>query len=156
MIRQHPTQLVQAGFARAVTERLKGRHADTVDGADVDHARRVAGRGSGLEEGRDELRDGEDAGQVQREDPRPSRVRELVVRRAPVGAGVVDQDVEFGFVLPELVDHPLAVFEFVEIGGDGVGAALACRDRGGVSEGFGGGNEGWERKGGPYLRRSIP
>lgn len=100
---------MQAGLAGAITERLERRHADAVYRADVDHARWVAFYGGGFEEGRYELRDGEDAGEVQGEHACPGCFGELVVGSAPVGAGVVDEDVQFGLVLLELVDHLLAV-----------------------------------------------
>lgn len=94
--RQHPAQVVQARLARRVGKRLERGHLEAVDGADVDDARRVerAGVGAGLEERRQELGDCEDALEVERQDAVPGRVGVLVVRRAPGGARVVDQDVE--------------------------------------------------------------
>lgn len=62
MIRQYLAEMVQACLAGAVTERLEGRDPDAIYRADVDDARWVAFAGSSFEEGRDELRDGKDAG----------------------------------------------------------------------------------------------
>ena len=119
---------MQGRLTRAVAERLQTRHPHAVHGADVDDARRVAGRGGRLEEWRHELRDGEDPGQVQRQHAGPSGLGELVVGGAPVGAGVVDQDVQLGFEALEGLGQVLAVFKFVEIRRDVVGAAFAWGD----------------------------
>ena len=124
MIRQHPAQLMQAGLARAVAKRLKARHAQAVHGPDIDDTRGIAWCGSRFEQRRHQLRDGEDPGEVQRQHAGPGGLGELGVGRTPVGAGVVDQDVQLGLEALERLDHALAVFELVEISCDVVGAAL--------------------------------
>jgi hypothetical protein len=98
-MRQYAAQLVQPGLGARVRKRLERGHPDAVDGPDVDHARRVhaplvARLGGGLEQRRQQLREGEDAVQVQRQHTRPRAVRVLVVGRAPIAAAVVDQHVQ--------------------------------------------------------------
>ena len=63
---------------------------------------------------------------------------------------------EFGFAFFELVGETLAVFEFIEIGGDGMGCAFACWRAMSVSlpEGKGLTWILWEEV--RYLKRSIP
>lgn len=75
---------MQAGLGCAVGECLESWYADSVDTPDVDDARGVCGRGSSGEEGREELGQGEDAGQVEREDAGPGCFGKLLVGSAPV------------------------------------------------------------------------
>lgn len=128
MVRQDPAQLMQARLARAVAESLEARHPQAVHGPDVDDARGVAWCGRRFEEWSHELCDGEDPGEVQRQYAGPGGLGELGVWRAPVGAGVVDQDVQLGLETLEGFDHTLAIFEFVEICGDVMCASFAWED----------------------------
>lgn len=68
-----------------------------IDGADVDDPRRGRRRSGGLdEEGRQELREGEDALEVEGEEFGPGVVWVCIKGFTPCGAAVVDEHVETG------------------------------------------------------------
>ncbi len=73
---------------------LERRHADPVDGADVDHPGRVLLGSRLAKQGHQELGQVEDALHVEGEHALERGLVELLEGRAPGGAGVVDQDVE--------------------------------------------------------------
>ena len=90
---------VHRRLAGAVAVVLDRGRPQPVDRADVDHPRGVVGLRGGSQSG--EQADGqvEDPLEVRVQDPVPSARGELLERRAPDGAGVVDEYVERGKVL---------------------------------------------------------
>ena len=87
--------MVQPGFGGGVGEGLERGDAQAVNGADVDDARGGEGGLRGFEQRGYGLGELEDAFKVECEDAVPGGVRVGVVGLAPVGAGVVDEDVKF-------------------------------------------------------------
>jgi len=86
---------MQPRLGTRVRKRLERGHPQAIDRADVNdacgvHRSSIAAGGGRLEQRREQLRDGEDAVQVQCQHPRPGAVRVFVVGRAPVAAAVVD------------------------------------------------------------------
>lgn len=133
MMCEHFRHMVQARLARRVGKRLQGRNGHSINTPNINNPRRIAhvlvsiaGHGRRLEQWRAQLCDRKHAVQVQRQDTRPCMVRVRIVALAPVRAGVVDEDVELLLALRELLDKTLAVFEFVEVGGDRVGRSRTC------------------------------
>ncbi len=98
---------VRVGFLRV------DRHA--VDRGDVDHLGQVVGRGL-PEHRRQRLRQEEGRLQVQVDHLVPAAFRKFVERRAPGGAGVVDQDVERALVLGVGLDQRLRAVERRHVG----------------------------------------
>ena len=90
---------VHGGLARAVAVVLKRRRAQAVDRADVDHARGSSALGRGAQRPQQRDRQVKDALDVGVRDLVPAAGGKLLERRAPRGAGVVDEDVERGEAL---------------------------------------------------------
>lgn len=87
--------MVQPGLGGAIRIVLHGRDAEGVDAADVDDPGRGRRLGALLLEERDEqLRQGEDALEVEGQQLRPGGVRVRLEGLPPCGARVVDQHVE--------------------------------------------------------------
>ena len=91
--------MVHRRLARRVGVGLEVGHVEAVDRADVDDPRRVAGRRRGRQGGHEVAGQVEHALHVEVEHAVPRGVGELGQRRAPVGPGVVDQDVERSLTL---------------------------------------------------------
>ena len=87
-------QLVHRRLRRGVGVRLERRHPYAVDRPDVDDPCRLVHRARLLEQRHQELGQVEDALDVEGEHALEGRLVELGQRRAPGGAGVVDEDVE--------------------------------------------------------------
>lgn len=119
--------MVQAGLARGVGNVGHGGHADAVDAADVDHAGRILLAGDLFEQRQAQLRQGEDAVQVERQHLVPRLVRIRVDIGAPGRAGVVDQHVQAVGLEGRQAPHDvLNLLEVLEVAGQGVrGAAVA-------------------------------
>lgn len=123
---ERPRQVVQAGLAGGVGVVGDGGHADAVDAADVDDAGRVRGRRRRLQQRQAQLRQREDALQVEREHFRPGRVRVRVDVGAPGRPGVVDQHVQAGRLeLREPRHERLALGQVLKVGWEGVRRAAA-------------------------------
>jgi EmrB/QacA subfamily drug resistance transporter len=90
---QDPGELVQPGLAGRVRVGAELRHAQRVDAAHVDHPGRVIGRPGRLQQRQERPGQEERRLKIQVHDLVPGRGGKLGQRRAPVGAGVVDQDV---------------------------------------------------------------
>lgn len=137
---------MQTGLARAVRIVFETRHPQRVDATNVDDARGIAPScglvggalrwlGCLFQQRREELREREDALQVQREKLGPGMVRVRVKRLAPSGARVVDEDVQTVWLaLGEGGRKRLAGVEGLEVSGQGDGGATRA---GGFSCGFG-------------------
>ena len=91
---QPPREVVEAGLAGRVGERVVVRHVEAVDGGDVDDLRRPLLARRGAQQRSEPLREEERPLQVHVEGLVPPLLRELVERRHPTRAGVVHQDVE--------------------------------------------------------------
>lgn len=83
-----------------------------------------------LQTWREELGNCEDAVQVQSKNTSPRGVGVLVEGGSPIGAGVIDENVEVVLTLLEFFSETLAVLQLVEIGGDSMSRsrALMVRD----------------------------
>lgn len=104
MTSQHTAHVVQPGLGGRVGEGFERGDAQAVDGADVDDARGRERGLRGLEQRGYGLGELEDAFEVEGQDAVPGGIRVSVVGFAPVGAGVVDEDVEFcGCVLVVII-----------------------------------------------------
>src|SRR4029077_11300119 len=99
---EYAGELVQAGLAGRVGVCVELGHAQAVDAADVDHPGRVIGRAGRLEQRQERPGQVERRLEVEVDDLVPAVGRELLERGAPVGAGVVDQDVDALLVLADL------------------------------------------------------
>lgn len=95
MVSQHSTEVVQTSLAGAICKGLVGRDAQTVNAANVDYSRRVALRSGLLHHRCQQLSDGKNAVEVEREDSCPGGGGIFIVRSGPIGAGVVDKNMEF-------------------------------------------------------------
>lgn len=140
LLGQHARHVVQAGLARGVGNVGHGGHADAVDAAEVDHAGRVLLAGNLFEQRQTQLRQGEDAVQVERQDLVPRVVRERVDVGAPGRAGVVDQHVQaVGFEGRQAAHEVLHLREVLEVAGQGVRGAAVAGDGGEFGGGGGAG-----------------
>ena len=95
--REALAQVVHAPLARRIGEdagRDDGRDVNAVHGPHVDDPRRVRRAGSPLQHRRQVPGQEEDRGQIQVDDLAEPLLRKLAVGRAPVRAGVVDEDVQ--------------------------------------------------------------
>ncbi len=111
-------------FAGCVGKVVELRHADAVDRADVDHARRSARPPRLLDQRQKLLGEVEDSFDVG-----VHRLVEAVLGKifelgAPTGAGVVDQDVELRFAGRKLAGDTAAFFDRREIGRNGNASAV--------------------------------
>lgn len=128
--------MVQAGLARRVGVVGERGHAHAVDAADVYDARGVVLAAGPLEQRQAQLRQGEGALQVEREELGPRRVRVRVDVGAPGGPGVVDEDVQAaGLEAGQLGRERLALVEVLEVGGQRVDRAREARERLEVGDG---------------------
>ena len=116
--------MVHRRLARGVGVGLEGRDLEAVDRADVDDTCWVAGPGAALEQWEAGARQVEDRLQVERQYLVPRRVGVLGERRAPVGACVVDQDVERRLAPGERVGQAARAGLAREIGGEREARAL--------------------------------
>lgn len=87
--------MMQTSLAGAVRERLVGGDTQAVNAADVDYSRGIALRGGFLHHGSQELGDGKDTVEVERQDSSPRGGRVFIVGSGPIGAGVIDENMEF-------------------------------------------------------------
>lgn len=94
MVCQDTAQVVQTRLTGTVRKRLERRNAQSIDTPDVDNSGRIARRRSVLQQRGDQLRDVEDAVEIQCKDSRPGRRWVFIVRGTPVRTRVVDKDVE--------------------------------------------------------------
>lgn len=132
--------MVQAGLARGVGDVGHGGHADAVDATDMDQAGRVVLAGGLFEQRQAQLRQGEDAVQVERQDLVPRVVRERVDVGAPGRAGVVDQHVQAaGLEVRQAAHEVLHLGEVLEVAGQGMRGASIARERGELGGGGGAG-----------------
>jgi hypothetical protein len=156
--------MVQSRLGRAVRECFERGDAQAVDAANVDYTRGVRGGRRSDEERGEELREREDAREVEGQDACPCRGGVGGVGRAPVGTAVVHQYIELCLTLAsprsqrredvdvlrtpspflELVGELLQIFLLVEIRRDEVGFPFSQRiqlrtslfARGGVARGY--------------------
>lgn len=91
---QYTAQVMQASFAGAVSESLQRRYPKAINASNVDDTRRVSRTRRFLKQRSNELGKIEDTVEVQGEDSSKSGRGIFIVGRSPVGARVVDQDVE--------------------------------------------------------------
>ncbi len=106
---QMTRQLVHRRLRGGVGVRLERRHPYAVDRPDVDDACRLVHRSRLLQERHQELGQVEDALDVEGEHTLERRLVEVGQRRAPGGAGVVDQNVEGVLPRRQLVGQPPAL-----------------------------------------------
>lgn len=94
MVRQHSTEVMQAGFTSTVSECFERGNPETVNASNVDDSRRIIGRACFLKQGCQKAREIEDSVEIQGEHSGPSGGRILVVRSSPVGSGIVDENMK--------------------------------------------------------------
>lgn len=94
MVGKSPAEVVQTGLAGTIFEGLERGDTEAIDAANVDDARRVIRTGRFLQQRGHELGQIENTVEVEGQDTSEGLGGILVVGGAPVGTGVVDQDVE--------------------------------------------------------------
>lgn len=94
MVGQVAAQVVQTGLAGTVGESIQRRHPESINTTDVDDAGGVLRARRLLQQGRHKLGQVENTVEVQGQDASPGGRRVFIVRRTPVGARVVNEDVE--------------------------------------------------------------
>lgn len=139
VVREDAAQVVETGLGARICECLQCRHLQAVHATNVDDPSWITILLRLLKQRRQQLRDCKDSLQIEGQDPDPRIVRILVIRGSPIRARIVDEYVQVCLPLGQLLGELLAVFQLVEIGGDGVGFPRAhlCELGGGFFAGFG-------------------
>ena len=91
---QDTTQVVQSGLASAVGKGFQSWDPYSINTTDVDNASWVARRGSLLQQGGEKPGEVEYPMEVEREYSCPGRGGIFIVRSAPVGSRVVDENMQ--------------------------------------------------------------
>jgi hypothetical protein len=94
VIGKNPAEVVQTGLAGTICKGLERGDTEAVNAANVDDARRVIRSSRLLQERSHKLGEIEDTVKVEGQDAGEGFGGILVVGGAPVGTGVVDQDIE--------------------------------------------------------------
>lgn len=130
--------MVQTSLTGRISIIRQLRGPNTINATNVDNASRVLQRPSLLHQRQRQLRQSKHALQVERQDLSPRGIGICVDFLAPVGGGVVDEDVEaVWFGGGDFGNDALAFRDLLEVGGDGGDGAEGGEVVDGSSAGFG-------------------